>query len=122
LPENGDFNAVPEKPLLDKEKVLLEKLKGVLQKFLHEQIELQVAALYATQVFCYNNQFPKGMLLRFFVNMYDQEIIEEEAFLKWKEEVNDGYPGKGKALFQVNQWLTWLEQAEEESEEEEDEE
>ena len=43
-----------------------------------------------------------GMLLRFFVNMYDQEIIEEEAFLHWKEEVNDEYPGKGKALFQVN--------------------
>ena len=42
-----------------------------------------------------------GMLLRFFMNMYDQEIIEEEAFLHWKEEVNDEYPGKGKALFQV---------------------
>jgi translation initiation factor 4G len=42
------------------------------------------------------------MLLRFFMTMYDQEIIEEEAFLKWKEEVNDEYPGKGKALFQVN--------------------
>ena len=60
------------------------------------------------------------MLLRMFVAMYDMEIIDEDAFLKWKEEVNDEYPGKGKALFQVNQWLTWLEQAEEESEEEDD--
>lgn len=58
------------------------------------------------------------MLLRFFMNLYDMEVVEEEAFLKWKEEVNDQYPGKGKALFQVNQWLTWLEQAEEESDEE----
>lgn len=33
---------------------------------------------------------------------YDQEIIEEEAFLKWKEDVNDDYPGKGRALFQVS--------------------
>ena len=41
------------------------------------------------------------MLLRLFVNFYDMEIAEEEAFLKWKEEVNDEYPGKGKALFQV---------------------
>lgn len=42
-----------------------------------------------------------GMLLRFFVHFYDMEIIEEEAFLSWKEDVNQEYPGKGKALFQV---------------------
>lgn len=41
------------------------------------------------------------MLLRYFVNLYDMEIIEEEAFLSWKEDVNEEYPGKGKALFQV---------------------
>ncbi|KAL8609080.1 hypothetical protein ACOMHN_033673 [Nucella lapillus] len=120
LGENADPTVTPEKALNDKEKDLLDKLKGVLQKFLHERINLQVAALYAVQVFCYNHQFPKGMLLRFFVNLYDQEIIEEDAFLQWKEEVNDEFPGKGKALFQVNQWLTWLEQAEDESEEDDD--
>lgn len=122
LAENADPTITPEKALSDKEKELLDKLKGVLQRFLNERINLQVAALYAVQVFCYNHKFPKGMLLRFFVNLYDQEIIEEEAFLQWKEEVNDEFPGKGTALFQVNQWLTWLEQAEEESEEEDDEE
>jgi len=42
------------------------------------------------------------MLLRWFVNMYEMEIIEEEAFLKWKEDIRDDYPGKGKALFQVS--------------------
>lgn len=41
------------------------------------------------------------MLLRWFVNLYDLEIVEEEAFLKWREDVTDIYPGKGKALFQV---------------------
>ena len=29
------------------------------------------------------------------------EVVEEDVFFKWKEEVNDEYPGKGKALFQV---------------------
>ena len=53
------------------------------------------------QVFCYQHQFPKGMLLRWFNILYDLEIVEEEAFLRWKEDVNDQYPGKGKALFQV---------------------
>lgn len=42
-----------------------------------------------------------GMLLRYFVNFYDMEIIEEEAFLAWKEDVTQEFPGKGKALFQV---------------------
>lgn len=42
-----------------------------------------------------------GMLLRFFAHFYDMEIIEEEAFLSWKEDVTQEYPGKGKALFQV---------------------
>lgn len=42
-----------------------------------------------------------GMLLRYFVNFYDMEIIEEEAFLAWKEDITQEFPGKGKALFQV---------------------
>lgn len=51
--------------------------------------------------------FPSGMLLRYFVNLYDMEIIEEEAFLSWKEDLTQEYPGKGKALFQVT-WLGFL--------------
>ncbi|KAL1122516.1 hypothetical protein AAG570_002847, partial [Ranatra chinensis] len=90
-----------EKSLQEKEKALLGKFKSVLQAFLRENINLQVTAVYALQVFCYSLDFPKGMLLRWFVNLYDLEIIEEEAFLKWREDVTDAYPGKGKALFQV---------------------
>lgn len=41
------------------------------------------------------------MLLRYFVNFYDMEIIEEEGFLAWKEDISQEFPGKGKALFQV---------------------
>lgn len=50
------------------------------------------------------------MLLRWFTALYELEIVEEEAFLRWKEDIrtDDAYPGKGKALFQVNSWLTWL--------------
>jgi hypothetical protein len=44
------------------------------------------------------------MLLRWFVNLYDLEIVEEDAFLKWKEDITDAYPGKGKALFQVSHY------------------
>ncbi|KAL5007496.1 hypothetical protein ScPMuIL_016302 [Solemya velum] len=116
--QNGvDPTATVDKTLQEREREALEKMKVLLQMFLHEHTDLQMSALYAAQVFSHSHKFPKGMLLRLFRHFYDMEIVEEETFLKWKEEVNDEYPGKGKALFQVNQWLTWLEQAEEESEE-----
>ena len=120
LGKDIDTTITPEKTCIEKEKQNLHKMKGVLQMFLHDHTDLQMVTLYATQVFCHSQQFPKGMLLRLYMNYYDLEIADEEIFLKWKEEVNDEYPGKGKALFQVNTWLTWLEQAEEESDEEDD--
>nr|CAD7199614.1 unnamed protein product [Timema douglasi] len=100
LVEGYDQTTVPDKALQEKEKTLLEKFKLVLQAFLHEKTDLQVTAVYSLQVYCYTLHFPKGMLLRWFVNLYDLEIVEEEAFLKWKEDISDDYPGKGKALFQ----------------------
>ncbi|XP_053801863.1 eukaryotic translation initiation factor 4 gamma 2 [Vidua chalybeata] len=117
--DESDSSSAPSKEQLEQEKQLLLSFKPVMQKFLHDHVDLQVSALYALQVHCYNNNFPKGMLLRFFVHFYDMEIIEEEAFLAWKEDITQEFPGKGKALFQVNQWLTWLETAEEEESEEE---
>lgn len=68
--------------------------EGLYQILVHSykflQMNVNVHVLYSS-----------GMLLRFFMNLYDMEVVEEETFLKWKEEVNDQYPGKGKALFQV---------------------
>lgn len=113
-------SAVPERAQLDKEREMLERFQPLLRAFLGERPALQLAALYALQSLCHSLGFPKGLLLRWFVLLYDLEIVEEEAFLKWKEDVNDDFPGKGKALFQVNQWLTWLEEAEEEEEEDDD--
>lgn len=43
-----------------------------------------------------------GMMLRMFTYLYDLEIVEEEVFMKWKEDINEEFPGKGKALFQVS--------------------
>ena len=44
------------------------------------------------------------MLLRLFSLWYDLDVIEEEAFLKWKEDLSEQYPGKGQALFQVRSY------------------
>jgi len=37
-----------------------------------------------------------------FSHWYDLDVIEEDAFLKWKEDISHSFPGKGKALFQVS--------------------
>lgn len=108
-----------DKTTKENEKELLSKFKPVFDKFL-DKVDLQIIAIYALQSTWFAMDSPKVMLLRWFINLYELEIIEEDAFLKWKEDVTDDYPGKGKALFQVNQWLLWLEQAEEDEEDEAD--
>jgi translation initiation factor 4G len=107
---------------VEAEKELLDKFRHVLKPFIADKPKLQLAAVYALQMSCNALFFPKGLLLRSFVNFYEMDIVDEHAFLQWKEDVNETYPGKGKALFQVNSWLTWLEEAESEEEEDEDEE
>jgi len=109
-----------EKEDTEKEKEMVVEFREVIRQYLSTNQDLQLAAVYALQVFCFARSFPKGMLLRWFVSFYEADIVDERVFLKWKEDVNDSFPGKGKALFQVNQWLTWLEEAESEEEEEEE--
>jgi len=104
----------------DKEKEMIMEFKNIFSTYLTSP-ELQLAAVYALQVFAFSRSFPKGMLLRWFVALYEADIVDEHVFLKWKEDVNDSFPGKGKALFQVNQWLTWLEEAESEEDDEDEE-
>ena len=105
-----------DKALLSQEKLLIETHRQCLQTYL-KTIEQQIWALYALQLIAYKNNFPKELLLRLFVYSYDLDIIEEDAFFKWKEDLSDDIPGKGKALFQVSKWLQWLEHASEESDE-----
>ena len=75
----------------------------MLQPFVRDSPSLQLSAVYALQVFCHEVGYPKGLLLRSFVNFYELDVMDEQAFLKWKEDVNDAFPGKGKALFQVRE-------------------
>ncbi|MEQ2167300.1 Eukaryotic translation initiation factor 4 gamma 2 [Goodea atripinnis] len=60
MAEGDDQLAAPSKEQLEQEKQLLLAFKPVMQKFLHDHTELQVSALYALQVHCNANGFPKG--------------------------------------------------------------
>lgn len=120
LAEGIDATKNPDKILIEKEKSLLEKYCPVLNAFLNGHSDLQLVAVYALQVYCFSVEFPKGMLLRWFTALYELNVIEEDSFIRWKEDITEVYPGKGKALFQVNTWLTWLQEAESEDEEDEE--
>ena len=99
------------------EKLFIETHRTCLQTYI-KTLEQQIWAVYALQLIAHQANFPKELLLRLFVYSYDLDIIEEDAYFKWKEDLNDQIPGKGKALFQVSKWLQWLEHASEESDEE----
>lgn len=118
--DTADNTNQDEKAVSDRECSLLAKYQHILQAFLREKLSLQLAALYSLQAHFCQLGFPKGHLLRWFVAFYDLEIVDEEAYLNWREDVTDAYPGKGQALFQVNQWLNWLQTAESEEEEGDD--
>lgn len=113
-------SAGDEKAMIEKENALLKRYQPVLHAFLRDKSSLQLVAVYSLQMHFYALGFPRGQLLRWFRAMYEFEIVDEEAFLNWKEDISDAYPGKGNALFQVNQWLTWLQEAESEDEEGDD--
>lgn len=114
--------AQADKKLLHSYKQLMEKFAQVLQSFLVDRQDLQLSALYALQTYAHLLSFPKGLILRWFILLYELDIVDGDVFLKWKEEVNDEFPDKGKALFQVNVWLTWLEKAEQDEEEDDEDE
>ena len=83
-----------------------------MQFFLEDRIDLQVVAIYSLQVYFYTHEQPKGTLLKWFVLLFNLEIIDGEAFLKWQDDINDEYVGKGEALFEVTHWITsWLQAA-----------
>ena len=111
-----------DKKLLQNYKQLFSKFGQVLQSFLVDRPDLQLSVLYALQTYCHELGFPKGLILRWFIVLYELDVVDGDVFLKWKEEVNDDYPDKGKALFQVNVWLTWLEKAEQDDDDEEEDE
>merc|ERR1712051_259535 len=60
---------------VEAEKELLDKFRHVLKPFIADKPKLQLAAVYALQMSCNALFFPKGLLLRSFVNFYEMDIV-----------------------------------------------
>ena len=44
-----------------------------------------------------------GLLLTLFHLLYNCDVVEEEVYHSWKEDITQDFPGKEKALFQVRE-------------------
>ena len=109
-----------EKGELLNEVAMLTRLKPFLQLFLQDNAEAQLWTLFEAQKFAFELKWPKGLLLRLFHHLYEKyDLVAEEAYIAWSEDTAD-VPGKKKALFELNQFLTWLQNAPEESSDEEE--
>ena len=64
--------------------------------------------------------WPNGLIKKLFYNLYETDVVFEDAYGVWREDVVDSTPGKDKALFQVNEFLQWLDEAAEEGEDAEE--
>ena len=80
-------------------------------------INVQAACLYEVQAYCGRKNWPQGLIKKVFYSLYETDIIFEDAYVVWREDVDDDTPGKDRALFQVNEFLQWLSDAAEEGEE-----
>jgi hypothetical protein len=87
---------------------------------LPEHIAQQKAMLFEVQLFCHEREFRDNMIMNLFKHLYEDDIIEEDAYTAWSEDTTDQTPNKMKAVMQANKFLTWLQEQNEESDEEED--
>ena len=69
----------------------------------------QAGCLYEVQAFCHSKSWPAGLMKKLFYNLYESDVVFEDAYGVWREDVNDQTPGKDKALFQVSAPLASLE-------------
>ena len=77
-------------------------------------------ALFLLQAAVHAMGWPTGLLEDAFMKLYQNDVISEEAFMAWKDDLSDT-PGKMQGIMQVNGFLTWLEEQEDDEEESESE-
>ncbi|XP_043989679.1 eukaryotic translation initiation factor 4 gamma 1a isoform X2 [Gambusia affinis] len=93
----------------------IKERASLLQRYLCDE-EKALQALYALQALMVHMEQPASLLLMFFNNLYDEDVIDEEAFYKWESSKDPAeQTGKGVALKSVTGFFTFLRNAEEES-------
>lgn len=98
--------------VVEEETKLFEQYAPLLKKFLSDS-QAQVDCLSVVQRFCFEQNFPEGLLERLFQVLNDAEVVDEEAFREWAADKQDSF-GKSQALAQLANWLNVLAEKDEE--------
>ncbi|XP_077976701.1 eukaryotic translation initiation factor 4 gamma 2-like isoform X1 [Styela clava] len=99
LAEGIERTQNPLRKIKEKERQLLVEIKPVLQKFLHDKLKLQLHALYAVQVFCCNKEFPKGLLLRLFNGLYEEDVVDGRLTMCGRKMLMNSIVERGRHCF-----------------------
>lgn len=75
---------------------------------------VQLAAVFAVQQFFQEASSRKGLMRRLLQDLYQGEVLREETYTKWRDDVKDQTPGKVQAITDVSAWLQELAEQEEE--------
>jgi len=92
--DGRDASKVPPKEEKELEKALLRALTPILKERAQLGVPHQTAVAHALQIVCFNNKFPRGLMLRLAMELYDLDVVEEEAWMRWREDLTDEFPGK----------------------------
>ena len=120
LANPSSVNAEPSDAVIQKEAEGIKEYSRLMKRVTSNdsggkvQADIQVECLEGIAEFAQKYNFPPGLVKRLFKELYDNEVIKEEAYMAWKSIRN---PSKAHetALAKSRDWLHWLETAEEES-------
>jgi hypothetical protein len=104
---------------------------GSALKKLAPSMKDQVDLCFSVQAFCHEKKFPKvtikdkqrKLIEIVFQLFYQNDVVDGTAFLTWCDDESDDVPGKGNAIVQTTEFITFLREEDEEGgDEDEDEE
>lgn len=98
---------------LDYEKDLKGKLVPYAQLLRHFAPSRSKQRHYITAIQLFANELdhPVGLMTALFNNFYVDEVISEDTYFRWQDDVEDTTPGKSQAIREVEKWLSCLTQA-----------
>ena len=86
----------------------LEAFGAALAAYAYKNIDAAVALLYALQAYSVNFGLAKGLMPNFFMALYQNDVIMEDAFQAWREDETNRTPGKEKTLQQTEKFFEYL--------------
>ncbi|ESO89979.1 hypothetical protein LOTGIDRAFT_124155, partial [Lottia gigantea] len=94
---------------------VIKQRQALLVRYIDNQQEFELQALYALQALVNELQHPPGVLRSFFEYLYDEDVISETGFTQWSASDDPAeQEGKGVAMKAVVQFFAWLKEGENE--------